>query len=70
MGYARKNLVSLQDTPYYHAKLLHAFRVFPPFHGCTSIWSEIESGVGKRSSATLGQSWVRGVRNAERIYSG
>jgi alpha-glucosidase len=28
--YARKNVVALNDTPYYHPKLLHAFRVFSP----------------------------------------
>jgi hypothetical protein len=30
MGYARKSLISLNDTPYYHPKPLRAFRVFPP----------------------------------------
>ena len=28
--YARKTLISLSDTPYYHPKLLPAVRVFPP----------------------------------------
>jgi len=30
MTYARNTLISLSDTPYYHPKLLPAFRVFPP----------------------------------------
>ena len=30
MTYARKNLMSLNDTPYDHPKLLYGFGVFPP----------------------------------------
>lgn len=61
MTYARKNLVSLNDTPEYHLKLLHAFgHLF------------LSSG-GRRSSATAvedaicGQALDMQIKNADPV---